>query len=484
VPPLAQNIELMWERVEYRSMLARLGSFARMLHFDKRGTGASDRTASMPTVDERVEDLRVIMDDAHIERAHVLGVSEGGPIALAFAATYPDRVVGAVVVSSGARVIGEETAEQREGRRRWNSMFVDRWGTDDSITLDVFAPSLASDQSYRAWEPRYERHCSSPGAMAELLEMMEAIDVRPLLPMINCPILALHRVGDPVVPVERAREVAAGGVDVRVVELDGKDHLAQAGDVHAWLDHLEAFVTGSVNRDAGLGRPPRGPVEIQTLGGFVVRVGGVEVPLTAWGSRRARQLCKRIAVASGQPVARDELIEMLWPGEPEQSRLGARLSVLLSNVRRVLGGGIIADRDAVRLDLNAVELDLRVLREALDGGDDRAAVQAYRGPALPEDAYDDWAIAARERAQLAIIGAHRRLAAAAVSTDNVDTVVAHTSAILDLDPFDDSAHELLVRTLAASDRRADASRAEMRYRQRMSELGVRPRDLLDRSLES
>jgi DNA-binding SARP family transcriptional activator len=191
-------------------------------------------------------------------------------------------------------------------------------------------------------------------------------------------------------------------------------------------------------------------------------------------------LCKRVAVACGQPIARDELIEMLWPDESDHSRLGARLSVLLSNVRRVLGGGIVADRDAVRLDVGAVELDLRTMRDALDRGDDLFAVQAYRGPALPEDAYDDWAIVVRERMQLAIIGAHRRLAATAASTGNVDTAVAHTSAILDLDPFDDAAHELLVRTLAASDRPADASRADACYRKRMSELGVRPRDLLDR----
>jgi pimeloyl-ACP methyl ester carboxylesterase len=106
IPPLAQNIELTWERPEYRTMLERLGSFARVLHFDKRGTGASDRTARVPTMDERVEDLRAVMDHAGIERAYMLGVSEGGPMAIALAATYPDRVEGVVLMSSGARIYG------------------------------------------------------------------------------------------------------------------------------------------------------------------------------------------------------------------------------------------------------------------------------------------------------------------------------------------------------------------------------------------
>jgi pimeloyl-ACP methyl ester carboxylesterase/DNA-binding SARP family transcriptional activator len=480
IPPLAQNIELTWERPEYRTMLERLGSFARVLHFDKRGTGASDRTARMPTIDERVEDLRAVMENAGIRRAHLLGVSEGGPMALALAATYPDLVDGVILMSSGARIRGDETPRELAARREWNDVFADHWGTEGTLTLEVFAPSLALDSAYRAWEPRYERQSASPAAMRELLDMIETIDVRPLLTSITAPILVLHRRGDRVISVERSREVASGAPCAGLVELDGDDHMAQAGDVHAWLDHVEAFITGSVSARSTPTRRPHGRAAINTMGGFAVRIGGEEVPPTAWGSRRARQLCKRLAVAAGQPVPRDQLIEMLWPAEHDATRLGSRLSVLLSNIRRVLGGGLVADRAAVALDVASVDVDLRRIHDALARGHDDRAVEAYAGPVLPEDAYEDWAIEARERVVRAVIGAHRRLATGAATTAHVDEVVRHTSAIIELDPFDEWAHELLVATLAAADRPGDAARADERYRQRMAELGVRPQDLLGR----
>lgn len=478
IPPLAQNIELTWERPEYRTMLERLGAFARVLHFDKRGTGASDRAARLPTMDERVEDLRAVMAHAGIRRAHLLGVSEGGPMALALAATYPDLVDGVILMSSGARIHGDVTPEELAEIREWSGMFADRWGTEETVTLDVFAPSLASNQSYRAWEPRYERQSATPAAMRELLEMIEMIDVRPLLASVTAPILALHRRDDRVISIDRSREVVSASPSARLVELDGDDHMAQAGDVHAWLDHVEAFTTGSLSERTSPTHRHHGRAVIKTMGGFAVRVGGEEVAPTAWGSRRARQLVKRLAVAAGQPVPRDLLIEMLWPDELDANRLGARLSVLLSNIRRVLGGGLVADRAAVALDVATVDLDLRTIHDALARGDDTTAVEAYGGVVLPEDAYEDWATEAREHLERAVIGAHRRLANA--SAGRIDDVERHAAAIIELDQFDEWAHELLVRTLAAAGRPGDAARADDRYRQRMAELGVRPQQLLDR----
>jgi len=149
VPPLAQNIELAWERPEYQAFFGRLGSFARVLHLDKRGTGASDRTERMPTIDERVEDLLAVMDTADLERAHVLGLSEGGPVAIALAATYPDRVQTLTLFGSGARTVGDETDEEREARLAGVRWFHRTWGTEQSVTLDVFAPSVAGDEGYR-----------------------------------------------------------------------------------------------------------------------------------------------------------------------------------------------------------------------------------------------------------------------------------------------------------------------------------------------
>ena len=403
-PPLALNIELMWERPEYARMLGRVGTFARGLHYDKRGTGMSDRTVRVPTVDEHVEDLRAVMDEAGIERATLAGVSEGGPIAIAFAATYPERVDRLILMSSGARLVGAESLEERANRQALFELFADRWGTDESMTLDVFAPSVASDPDYRAWQPRFERLSATPAALRELLAMIGGLDVRPLLGSVEAPSLVLHRRDDPVWPIAFAREAAAGLRDAKFVELDGGDHFPHVGDADAWIDYVEDFMTGAVHRPAPTASRGRSEVKLQIMGGFAVSVDGEDVSSSDWGSRRARQLCKRLALAIGEPVPRDVLIEMLWPDESDPIQLGARLSVLLSNIRRVLKGGLAADRAAVRLDLDTLRLDVHSVYDALARGDDKGAVDAYRGPVLPEDAYDDWAIAGRERLSFAIMG--------------------------------------------------------------------------------
>jgi DNA-binding SARP family transcriptional activator/pimeloyl-ACP methyl ester carboxylesterase len=477
VPPLAQNIELTWERPEFSAFFARLGSFARVLHFDKRGTGASDRTDRMPTVDQRIEDLVAVMDAARVDRAHLLGISEGGPVTIALAATYPDRVESLALFGSGARIIGDETEDEVVARQAAFRHFRERWGTEESVTLDLFAPSVAADPGYRAWEPRYERQSATPGAIGQVLDTIDAIDVRPLLGSVASPALVLHRIDDQVVSVQRARETAALLPQARLVELDGTDHFAHVGDVDGWVDHYERFVAGSV-------RPARGrrrsrAVRITTMGGFGVTIDAEPVPASAWGSRQARLVCKRLAVAVDRPVPRDALADLLWPDELDPARRSARLSVVLSNIRRVLGGRLVADRDAVRLDLDAVDLDLAAVHQAMAAGDDAALAAAHTGPILPEDAYEDWAIAARERVTSAVISARRRLAGAAHTDERWDEVIEHARAVLELDGFDERAHELLVRSLVASGRRGEAQVAVDRYRARMEELGVQPQDLLD-----
>ena len=153
--------------------------------------------------------------------------------------------------------------------------------------------------------------------------------------------------------------------------------------------------------------------------------------------------------------------------------------MVLSNIRRVLGGRIVADRDAVRLDLDAVRLDLVGLNEAIAAGDDAAVVASCTGPVLPEDAYEDWATTARDRIAAAVASARRRLAAVAVEQERWDEVVDHARAMIELDQFDERAHELLVRALVTAGRRGEAKVAVDRYRACMAELGVQPRDLLD-----
>jgi pimeloyl-ACP methyl ester carboxylesterase/DNA-binding SARP family transcriptional activator len=477
VPPFAQNIELAWERPEYQAFFGRLGRFASVVHFDKRGTGASDRTEHVPTVDERVEDAVAVMNAAGLDSAHVLGLSEGGPVAIALAATYPDRVRSLTLNGSGARIVGDETDEERADRRAMERIFADHWGTSDTVTLPVFGPSVARDPSYRAWEPRYERQSATPAAIVELLEMVEATDVRSLLGVVTAPVLVVHRTDDKVVPIGRGREVAELLPSARFVELPGDDHFAHVGEVDGWLDHFEAFVAGQVTSRAAGPAAPR-QVVIRTMGGFRVEVDGEAVAAGAWGSRQARLVCKRLAMALDHPVRRDELTDLLWPDELDDAKRGARLSVVLSNIRRVLGGGLIADREAVRLDLDAVSLDLADLHAALASGDDEAVVAACAGPVLPEEAYEDWATAARQRVASAVTGARRRLAAEALTAGRFDEAFEHAHAMVDADRYDEAAHELLVRSLLSAGRHGEARAAAGRYRACMEDLGVEARDLL------
>ena len=213
------------------------------------------------------------------------------------------------------------------------------------------------------------------------------------------------------------------------------------------------------------------------MGGFEVRVGDEVVPLSAWGSRRSRILCKRLAVALGQPVTRDELAELLWPDD-DVERLPARLSVQLSTVRRILGGAVVADRATVRLDLDAVHLDLDALHRALAAGDDARAVALHRGELLPEDAFADWTLGPRARVRDQMIGAHRRLATTVSGAGDHDAAAEHLARLLELDPYDEPAHEQRTRALAAAGRHGEARRADERYRDAMAELGVSPRMLL------
>jgi DNA-binding SARP family transcriptional activator len=185
-----------------------------------------------------------------------------------------------------------------------------------------------------------------------------------------------------------------------------------------------------------------------------------------------------LAVAVGQPVPRDELADLLWPDELDPTKRSARLSVVLSNIRRVLSGGLVADRDAVQLDLDAVHLDLVALRDAIDRGDDDAVVAAHTGPVLPEEAYSDWAITARQRFEAAVASSRRRLAGSAAAAQQWDAVADHAWVMLELDAYDERAHELLVRALVASGRQGEARVAASRYEACMTELGVQARDLL------
>lgn len=465
IPPLAQNIEVAWEWPWIRTMLERFGTFSRYVHFDKRGTGASDRQSRIPGLDERVDDVRAVMDAAGFESAHLFVQSDGGPMALMFAHTYPERVESLILFGSGAHMLPRDmTEEQRvEARERR----VAEWGTPQSRMVDDFAPSQAANQEYRSWHQRYERVAASTDSLRDLLDVVAEMDVAEILSEIDVPTLVLHRVGDRRIPVDLGRELARRIPGARLVELAGEDHFAYVGDLDEWMPEVEHFVTGEVQPRPHRARPAT--VRVVTLGGFGVEVDGDPVPTSAWGSRNARRLCKRLVAARGWPVPREELIDMLWPDEDDLRRLGARLSVQLSAVRRVLGRGVVADRETVRLDLDEVSTDLEDFYKATD---DAAIVAAYTGEFLPEDRYDDWSGPVRDEARTRFITASRRLAEQERLRGDPLAAAAAARGIVEADRYDDDAHRVVVEALLEAGEVGEARRAHEAWTTAMAELDI------------
>lgn len=468
IPPTAQHIEMGWERPEIRAMLERFASFSRYLHFDKRGTGASDRRSHIPGIDERVADLEAVMDDAGIHRAHLFACSEGGPMAIMFAATYPDRVDSLILAGSCASQLpAGTTPEQREERRRRHEVFIGLWGTEDSPVADGFAPSLACDPEFRAWHQRYERTAASTESLRDLLDLTLEMDVRELLPTLTVPTLVVHRRGDRVIPIELGRELAETIPGAVMYEQDGDDHFQYAGDVDGWMTEVERFVTGRVSPPPT--RRPTPTVRVITLGRFAVERDGEEVPVSEWGSRLARQILKRLVATRGWPVTREELIDMCWPDETDMAKLGARLSVQLSAVRRVLDGGVIADRSSVRLDLDHVATDLEAFHRA---DDDAAVTAAYTGEFLPDDRYEDWTAPTRTEARTRFVTAARRLASACMERGEHRRALWTAQRLIDVDRYDADAHRLCVTALVALGEPGEAARAHGEWEQAMTDLGV------------
>jgi pimeloyl-ACP methyl ester carboxylesterase/DNA-binding CsgD family transcriptional regulator len=231
--PLAQRF---WER---------MGSFARVIAFDKRGMGLSDRDAGAYTLENIVDDALAVLDVFGVERTVVFGVSEGGSAATMLAAAHPDRVSAMVQYGTYARVSRAEGYEEgipvEVTRRVWDRM-IDSWG--DPFSIDYWAPSAAHDPELREWWARMLRSGVSPGAMRTIGLMYEDLDVRPLLSAVSVPTLVLYRAGDRVVPPALSRIVAREIRGAREVELDGADHLFIAGDQDAMIDEIEEFLTG------------------------------------------------------------------------------------------------------------------------------------------------------------------------------------------------------------------------------------------------
>ncbi len=225
-----------------------LRRFSRVVDFDKRGTGLSDRVpdAQLPTMEERMDDIRAVIDAVGLERVALLGISEGGSLAMLFAATYPHRTEKLVLWGSYASMVRRPgypwgmTSEQIEEAAR---AYGDRWGT--GVALSVFVPSRRDDPATWRWWARFQRMAASPGAAVALLRMNAEIDVRVVLSAISAPTLILHRGGDVIAAVEHGRYLAEHIPGARLVEFEGADHWPWVGDVAPIVEEVEEFLTGA-----------------------------------------------------------------------------------------------------------------------------------------------------------------------------------------------------------------------------------------------
>ncbi|MBR1144271.1 adenylate/guanylate cyclase domain-containing protein [Bradyrhizobium sp. AUGA SZCCT0431] len=241
VPGFISNLDVAWEEPYRARVWTRLAAFARLIMFDKRGTGLSDRTVGVPTLEERMDDVRAVMDAAGSQQAALFGISEGSAMSVLFAATYPERTRALVLYGTYGHflswVIPPDRIDAALARLEKN------WGTGESLRL--FAPSVASDETFKLSWARFERLGASPSAVVALMRMNSEIDVRPILPSIRVPTFIIHRQGDVRVNVEAGRFMARQIPNAKYLELPGSDHMLWTGATERILDEVEEFLTGS-----------------------------------------------------------------------------------------------------------------------------------------------------------------------------------------------------------------------------------------------
>lgn len=226
IPGFISNIEHYWDWPEAARSLNHLASHARVVLFDKRGTGRSDRLGQLPNLDQRMDDTRAVMDAAGIERAAVMGVSEGGSLAVLFAAAHPERCSALVLYGAFARF-----SDWFPTKQKFDAFleYVDTsWGTGKNFAS--FAPSKKGDAEFLRWWGRWERLGGSPSAVKNLMQLNSQINIDNVLPSVRVPSLILHRTEDPTVSIQAGRFLAKHIPHARLVELEGSDHIYWIGD--------------------------------------------------------------------------------------------------------------------------------------------------------------------------------------------------------------------------------------------------------------
>jgi pimeloyl-ACP methyl ester carboxylesterase len=335
------HIELYWEWPESAHFLRRLASFGRLILFDKRGTGLSDRvpSAELPTLEQRMDDVRAVMDAAGSERAALLGLSEGGPMQILFAATHPARTTALVLMSSFARVLQAPDYPEGVPLEAFEMILrrvEERWG--EGALLRALAPGLADNSRMREYWARFQRSAASPAAAVDLLRMAADIDVRPILSAVAVPTLVLHRTGDGFVRVEQGRHLGRHITGARYIELDGEDHLPWLGDAEIVLGEIQEFLTGA--RDAP--EPDRALATVL----FVDLVGSTE-RAAALGDRRWREFLESFYARVRREIERFRGREIDTAGDGflaafDGPARGVRCACAINDALRPLGARIRA----------------------------------------------------------------------------------------------------------------------------------------------
>ena len=239
VPGVVSHVEFLHEVAGYTAFLRHLSTFARVVTFDKRGQGLSDRISGAPSLEQRMDDVRAIMDDIGSHRAVLMGISEGAAMSALFAATYPERVSQLILYGGfarGADLWGSDSSMEKVLRR------IKHWGNGGLIKGVM--PSRAENQDAVNQFAKFERLSASPGAYKAIVLLNLLIDVRPILPTVRVPTLVLHRRTDALVSVEWGRDLAAQIPGAKFIEYPGSDHVYFSGDVEAMLGDIEEFITG------------------------------------------------------------------------------------------------------------------------------------------------------------------------------------------------------------------------------------------------
>ncbi len=245
IPPWISQVEYLWSDPALEAVMERLTQFARVITFDRRGSGLSDPLHGAPTLEEQMDDVLAVMDAAGSKEAAICATLEGGPMAVLFGATHPDRTRALILYATFSRAIWAEDHEwawhaaERDAKME---MSVEHWG--EGLVAGSVAPSRMGDPRFMEWAGRLERLAASPGTIRRIFDLIGKFDVRDVLPSIRVPTLVMHRREDTFIKVEHSRYIAEHVPGARYVELEGKDNMFAVGDSESIMGEIEEFLTG------------------------------------------------------------------------------------------------------------------------------------------------------------------------------------------------------------------------------------------------